>query len=58
MERHEMSRAERKARAAEFGKLIMKLRWIGAEDEADQLEETLMKIAPRGFVIPPCGETD
>ena len=53
-----MHREETAARAVECGKLIAKLRWIGAEDEADRLEETLMRIAPHGFVAERDVETD
>jgi hypothetical protein len=52
------NRAEPAASADAFGKLIVKLRWIGAEEEADRLEDALMKFAPQGFVMLKNRETD
>lgn len=43
---------------AECGKLIAKLRWIGANEQADRLQDILTKSAPQGFISLPPGETD
>ena len=42
----------------EFGKLIAKLRWIGAHDQADRLQDILTRTAPHGFISLPPGDTD
>jgi hypothetical protein len=41
-------------------KLIRKLRWIGLEDEAGRLQESLTRVAPdqRGTVLADCATTD
>lgn len=44
--------------AAEFRKLIFKLRWIGADDQADKVVKYLIKTAPPGFVCLQIGDTD
>ncbi len=38
--------------------LIRKLRWIGMEEEAEQLQMGLQQSAPTGGVITVLGETD
>jgi len=42
----------------EFRKLILKLRWIGSEDEADKLEAYLARTAPPDFSYLIADETD
>ena len=44
--------------ATEFSKLIVKLRWIGCEEQADVLEHYLMTVAPRDFAFTPPPDTD
>ncbi len=44
--------------AGEFGKLVVKLRWIGADSQADALVCALAKVAPQGFVLITPRETD
>lgn len=44
--------------AQELRKLIFKLRWIGADDQADLLRQHLIKAAPPGFVALEPGDTD
>jgi hypothetical protein len=41
----------------EVRKLILKLRWIGMEEEADRLASELARFAP-GVTIAGCYETD
>lgn len=42
----------------EFRKLILKLRWIGSEDEADRLEAYAARTAPPNFSYRLPGDTD
>jgi hypothetical protein len=49
---------ERAMSAQELRKLIFKLRWIGADDQAELLRQHLMRAAPPGFVALEPGETD
>ena len=42
----------------ELRKLILKLRWIGAEADANVLASYLAKVAPREIVNVPSGDTD
>jgi hypothetical protein len=42
----------------EFRKLILKLRWIGSEDEVDRLEAYLARTAPPNFSYRVAGDTD
>ena len=44
--------------AAEFGKLIVKLRWIGRDEEASALARHLATVAPEGFAFVPPADTD
>ena len=44
--------------ATEFRKLIVKLRWIGCEEQADMLEHHLTIVAPREFAFTPPADTD
>ena len=44
--------------AAEFGKLIVKLRWIGAEADANAVAGYLAKVASREIAIVSSGDTD
>jgi hypothetical protein len=44
--------------SAEIGKLIVKLRWIGSNDQADTLARYLSRAAPEGFVVAPLADTD
>jgi hypothetical protein len=43
---------------AEILHLIRKLRWIGMEDEAEQLQMKVQEATPTGGVITVAGETD
>lgn len=42
----------------EFRKLILKLRWIGSEDEADRLEAYVARTAPPNFSYLVADDTD
>jgi len=44
--------------AQELRKLIFKLRWIGADDQAELLRQHLIKAAPANFVALEPGDTD
>jgi hypothetical protein len=44
--------------ATEFSRLIIKLRWIGSEDEANALARYLARVAPREFAFVPPMDTD
>jgi hypothetical protein len=44
--------------AQELRKLIFKLRWIGADDQAELLRQHLIMAAPPGFVALEPGDTD
>ena len=44
--------------ASEFKKLTTKLDWIGKADEARALEEHLLRVAPKDFVLFEAQDTD
>lgn len=46
------------AKPAEMRKLILKLRWIGLDDEAERLSESLAEFAPVDCPIMGPRETD
>lgn len=58
IQRSNSNAVDRLLTAAEFGRLIVKLRWIGADSDANALAEYLANVAPRGFAIVPSGDTD